>query len=258
MFRSKRTALIALAAALIVAGGLTFIVPASAASTVPQRLLDQLANCRDAAQSARSAHQKAWAQDCIAAIQSAIDAFVAAHPTPTPTLTPTPAPTTSEPGSRFPDIANTGVPAGVALTPYTGTCTITVANTVIDAKTVTCSQLLIRASGVRITRSRITGSADPAVAVDSGDLAISDTTILTATDTTGLGDNNWVGLRLNISGGNRGANCDNHCTLTGFVVARQPGLRLHPRLGAAGRASSPRPSTTRSTVTRRPTTARPI
>ena len=37
-----------------------------------------------------------------------------------------------------PRLQNTGVPAGTVLTPYTGPCTITVANTVIDSKIVTC------------------------------------------------------------------------------------------------------------------------
>ena len=136
-------------------------------------------------------------------------------PSPTPT-TPSPTPTTPSPtptGSTWPGASNTGVPAGTVLTAYTGPCTITVANTVIDAKAITCAQLLIKATGVKVTRSSITGSSDPAVAVSGGDLAISDSTIVAAVNTTGLGDNNWTATRVNISGGNRGANCDNHCTL---------------------------------------------
>lgn len=100
------------------------------------------------------------------------------------------------------------------MTSYSGPCTITVPNTVISQKVITCPQLLIRASGVLIERSRVIGVGDPAVAVGSGDLRITDSTIVAATNTTGLGDNHWVGVRLNISGGNRGANCDSTCTLT--------------------------------------------
>jgi hypothetical protein len=99
------------------------------------------------------------------------------------------------------------------LTAYAGPCTITVANTVIDAKRIVCTQLLIQAAGVVVAHSDITGSADPAVAVGSGDLSVSQSTIHAAVNATGLGDNHWVGLALNISGGNRGANCDRVCTL---------------------------------------------
>jgi hypothetical protein len=61
--------------------------------------------------------------------------------------------------SSFPSGSNTGVPAGVVLSPYTGPCTITAANTVIDAKTINCT-LVIQASNVRITRSKINGNVD--------------------------------------------------------------------------------------------------
>src|SRR5256885_9531617 len=45
-------------------------------------------------------------------------------PPPPPTLT------------TYPNAFNTGVPVGITLTPYTGPCTITSANTVIDSKLV--------------------------------------------------------------------------------------------------------------------------
>ena len=37
-----------------------------------------------------------------------------------------------------------GVPAGTVLSAYTGPCTITTANTVIDKKTINCSQVDIQ------------------------------------------------------------------------------------------------------------------
>jgi hypothetical protein len=55
--------------------------------------------------------------------------------------------------STFPGPDNTGVPRGTILTPYEGPCEITEPNTVIDARTVGCP-LVIKASGVRITRSK--------------------------------------------------------------------------------------------------------
>lgn len=90
----------------------------------------------------------------------------AATPTETATATPTsspaktPDPTTSPPSTvpsgDFPDASNTGVPRGTSLSAYTGSCTITADNTVIDAKTLTCD-LDIRAADVMITRSKING-----------------------------------------------------------------------------------------------------
>ena len=49
------------------------------------------------------------------------------------------------------------MPAGVSLSAYTGPCTISAANTVIDAKTINCD-LTIRDHGVKITRSKINGT----------------------------------------------------------------------------------------------------
>ncbi len=61
-------------------------------------------------------------------------------------------------GGCWPGPANTGVPVGTVLTPYTGPCTITVANTVIDSKIISC-ELLIRADNVTIRNSHINGGA---------------------------------------------------------------------------------------------------
>ncbi len=49
------------------------------------------------------------------------------------------------------------MPAGTTLTNYTGPCTITTANAVIDGKTVNCS-LSIRAANVTIKNSKINGT----------------------------------------------------------------------------------------------------
>jgi len=53
----------------------------------------------------------------------------------------------------FPDASNTGVPAGTTLTPYSGSSTISQANTVIDGKTLGC--IRVTAPGVVIRNSRI-------------------------------------------------------------------------------------------------------
>jgi hypothetical protein len=98
-------------------------------------------------------------------------------PAPTPSASPTPSPS-GPPSTRlakclprlaecgYPHPGNTGVPAGVTLTAYTGPSTITTPNTVIDGKTMGC--IKVRAAGVVIQNSRITGPCSYAVDVDSG------------------------------------------------------------------------------------------
>lgn len=240
---SKRT--LAITCALVLAAGALFLSPAFAAdSGVPAYLTDGLAECQAQQKAAKTLTEQAWAETCVNLAQRAVDDYVAAHPVPTatasPTATtvaPTPSPTTppattppvttppattpppttvpptSSPASSWPDATNTGVPAGTTLTAYAGPCTITAANTVIDAKTITCSTLTINATGVTITRSRLTGTGDPQIAVGSGSLTISDSTLAVGLGSTGIQDRNWSGLRLNIAGGNRGAYCASTCTL---------------------------------------------
>jgi hypothetical protein len=58
-------------------------------------------------------------------------------------------------GGCWPGASNTGVPAGVTLSAYTGPCNITTANTVIDAKDIQCDGLDISANNVTISRSKI-------------------------------------------------------------------------------------------------------
>ncbi len=60
-------------------------------------------------------------------------------------------------GGCWPGPNNTGVPAGTTLTAYTGPCTITVDNTVIDSKTINCSPVEIQAKAVVIKNSKING-----------------------------------------------------------------------------------------------------
>ena len=69
----------------------------------------------------------------------------------------------------FPDASNTGVPAGTTLTPYTGSSTISKANTVIQGKTLGC--IRVTAPGVVIRNSKIScgNSATDVVGSFDGD-----------------------------------------------------------------------------------------
>jgi hypothetical protein len=129
-------------------------------------------------------------------------------PSPSPTPTPSPSPISGWPG---PD--NTGVPAGTVLTSYTGPCTITVANTVIDAKVINCD-LSIATTGVRITRSEIHGTVGASTSGTVLRLLVEDTLIDAGhRQATGLGDGWFTAQRVEIIGGNRGVYCAWQCTL---------------------------------------------
>lgn len=134
-------------------------------------------------------------------------------------------------GGCWPYEGNTGVPAGTVLSAYTGPCTITTANTVIDKKTVNCN-LDIRAKNVTITNSKINGY----IMVDdtrcgTASFNVSDSTIH-------VGDINFRGLiycsytatRVNVSGGQSMAFCDT-CTI-------QDSYLHHPLEDPAGAAAN--------------------
>jgi hypothetical protein len=116
-------------------------------------------------------------------------------------------------GGCWPYEGNTGVPAGTALSAYTGPCTITAANTVIDKKTINCN-LDIRAKNVSITNSKVNGY----IMVD--DTRCSTASFSVSDSTIHVGDINFRGLiycsytatRVNVSGGQSMAFCDT-CTI---------------------------------------------
>lgn len=103
------------------------------------------------------------------------------------------------------------MPPGTALSPYTGPCTITAPNTVIDAKTINCD-LLIKTSGVVVSRSKLNGTID----IEGGGLSltVSDTEIDGGkANTAAIGYNDITVLRSNIYGAQHGVNCANNCTV---------------------------------------------
>ena len=139
-------------------------------------------------------------------------------------------------GGCWPGASTTGVPAGTVLTSYTGPCTITANNTVIDSKTVNCG-LTIRASGVQITKSKINGS----VSIDDQDgsysFAISDSEVdagesnaSTDDGATAIGKGHFVATRVHTHGGIRGVWCEYDCTLRDSWIhgqARDSGGQAH-------------------------------
>jgi hypothetical protein len=139
-------------------------------------------------------------------------------------------------GGCFPGAANTGVPAGTALSAYSGPCTITANNTVIDAKTISCS-LTIRAAGVSITRSKINGVVYLDNSSSGFSFAISDSEVdAGGPSNSGIGNRNFTATRVNVHGGNRGIWCETSCTVQDSYVhgqatdpsgvAHESGLRM--------------------------------
>jgi hypothetical protein len=149
-------------------------------------------------------------------------------PTPTPTPTPTTTPTPPAPtggitalGQSFPSPSTTGVPAGTALTPYTGPCTIQTPNVVIDAKVVNC-YLRVLAKGVVITRSQINGGVYADYNDNVGSFTISDSLVDAGNSAgTGIGDAYFTATRVHVTGGSRSINCYADCTVQDSYVAGQ-------------------------------------
>lgn len=241
MYRARHAkasgALAAVSAATVVAvvTGWFTLGPATADSMLdPLQLAQaQKANCQVLQSHAVNNAQRTRATQCITDQNVIISALTppstttvpstTVPPTTTPPVVTTPAPTTvpptttppattvPPPSGNWPGPSNTGVPVGVTLTTYTGPCTITTANFVIDSKQVNCS-LEIRAQGVVIKNSRVKGI------INSDELTtFSYSLIDSEVDASGIGDRAAVGTtgitirRANIHGGMTLVYCWAHC-----------------------------------------------
>ncbi|WP_051256485.1 DUF4082 domain-containing protein [Cystobacter fuscus] len=123
--------------------------------------------------------------------------------------------------SGFPNASNTGVPTGTQLTPYTGPCTVTAANMVIDSKTVNCD-LVIRASGVTIRNSKINGTVSTEENSTGYSFTLTDSHV-DAGDriVTGVGAVNFTAVRVHVEGGNRSIHCWRDCEIRDSYVHGQ-------------------------------------
>ena len=133
-------------------------------------------------------------------------------------------------GGCWPGPDNTGVPAGTTLTPYTGSCTITANNTVIDSKNVQCSPLTIQASNVTITKSLLFGGVDiPSAYCGSASMSLTDVHVDSPQDVGGGGNAGGNGIlrcnyttnRVEVTGGRRSMYCVTNCTIENSWVHEQ-------------------------------------
>ena len=116
----------------------------------------------------------------------------------------------ASPPTGFPDASNTGVPAGVTLTP-SGGLTIGVAGTVIDAREIT-GQVVVNAPNVTIRRSRIRSNSMWVIDNNSTGLVVEDSEIVNRPVAgqnnchNGIGDGNFTVRRSEITGCENAAN----------------------------------------------------
>lgn len=112
----------------------------------------------------------------------------------------------------FPGPSNTGVPAGTKLSTYSGPCTITTNNTVIDAKVVNCG-LSIRAKGVVIKRSRINGQVGTSESTPYSYTLQDSEVDAGVVQGAAIGSTNMTILRVNVHGGATSVYCYSNCTI---------------------------------------------
>ena len=131
-------------------------------------------------------------------------------------------------GGCWPGPDNTGVPSGTTLTNYTGSCTITVNGTVIDARTVNCAPLLIRAANVTITNSQLNGGVNIESAYcGSANMTITDSSVDLPAEvggnsgSTGILRCNFTANRVDVTGGRRSMYCVNNCVIENSWVHEQ-------------------------------------
>jgi hypothetical protein len=135
--------------------------------------------------------------------------FAANQRTETPTL------------SGWPSAANTGVPAGVALSNYTGPCTVTTSGTVIDGKTINCD-LNIKAANVVVRNSVINGTIETGENTTGYSFTIEDSEVRVGDQLgTGVGAVNFTARRVEVTGGNRSMNCWKNCVIVDSYVHGQ-------------------------------------
>jgi hypothetical protein len=142
--------------------------------------------------------------------------------------TPPPSTTTTVPHTTggWAGTTNTGVPAGIALTNYTGPTTITSCGVVINAKIVNSPLTITAGNGTRaattpcvtIKNSIIKGEVHTGYASqNNGPVVLMDTEIAVPYPnsgvTTALDEANFYGWRLDIHGARHGVMCDGYCAL---------------------------------------------
>lgn len=116
-------------------------------------------------------------------------------------------------GGCWPYAGNTGVPAGTTLTTYTGPCSISGNNVVIDSKIIDCGGMQVFGTNLIIRKSQmaadtiLVNAPTASVTVEDSDINGSDAIIAS------VGDRNVTVRRSDIQGSQHGINCYGNCTV---------------------------------------------
>ncbi len=147
-------------------------------------------------------------------------------PAPGPTPAPTPAPSGSCPnaahtpggpdgaGGCWPYAGNTGVPAGTALSNYSGPCSIS-SNTVIQNKTVNCALQMYSNASLTIKNSVVNGFIENTYSNGTGKLIIEDSNVNAGAWSDGAIWGSYITAnRVNVTGGQHNVHCEDACNIS--------------------------------------------
>jgi hypothetical protein len=117
-------------------------------------------------------------------------------------------------GGCWPYAGNTGVPAGTALTAYTGPCSI-FTNTVIQDKTVNCALQMYNDASLTIRRSVVNGFIENTYTSGVGKLIVEDSEVHAGAWSEGaIWGSSMTVTRSEATGGQHSVHCESDCTVT--------------------------------------------
>jgi hypothetical protein len=138
-------------------------------------------------------------------------------------------PACTGPGPGFPDAANTGVPAGVALEPWTASCDIRADDVVIDGRLVDCGGMLVYGRNLTIRNSVVRGPI--MTNAERASVTVADSNIEAGrTSWAAVGGGNLVVQRSELTGGQHSVQCASHCVVEDSFLHDQwndPGAAFH-------------------------------
>jgi len=144
----------------------------------------------------------------------------AIKPSPTPTPEASSPKATVPTPATFPDAANTGVPPGTYLTPYTESCAFQQAGTVIKDKIISCDHIEILAPNITISSSELHGWID--VGPATAHLTLEDSELDAGkSQTPAIGFQNVTVQRTEIRGGQTSVQCASNCLIEDSLLHDQ-------------------------------------
>lgn len=117
-------------------------------------------------------------------------------------------------GGCWPYAGNTGVPAGTALSNYSGPCSIS-SNTVIQNKTVNCALQMYNNATLTIKNSVVNGFIENTYSNGTGKLIIEDSNVNAGAWSDGALWGSYITAnRVNVTGGQHNVHCEDACSIS--------------------------------------------